>query len=204
MHQDILGKRGTTCFRHETNAMKNALLLALGACALMIAAPARAQQYQIQQPKGPWQTPGQIQQPKGPWQVPKGIQAIKTTAKPCGKTYTVNADALFAFDRYTLSPDAQETLSVLGPMLEKSAGQAIHIDGYTDAIGSDSYNMTLSEERAKAVRDWLASHGYVSPTTPYAGHGKVDPVAPNTKPDGSDNPAGRAKNRRVEITVGRC
>ncbi|MBV9333362.1 MAG: OmpA family protein [Candidatus Eremiobacteraeota bacterium] len=168
------------------------------------ATPARAQQYQIQQPKGPWQTPGAIAQPKGPWQVPKGIQAIKTTTQPCGKKYTVGADALFAFDKYELSPDAAKTLDVLGPMLKKSAGQSIHIAGYTDAIGSAEYNMTLSEERAKTVRDWLAAHGDVPASTPYAGYGKSNPVAPNTNADGSDNPAGRAKNRRVEVTVGAC
>jgi outer membrane protein OmpA-like peptidoglycan-associated protein len=163
-----------------------------------------AQQYQIQQPKGPWQTPGAIEQPKGPWQVPKGIQAIKKTTQPCGTSYSVGADALFAFDKYTLSPDAEKTLGVLGPMLKKSAGKPIHIDGYTDSIGSADYNMTLSQERAKTVRDWLASHGYVPAETPYAGHGKENPVAANTKPDGSDNPAGRQKNRRVVITVGSC
>ncbi|MGA8575529.1 MAG: OmpA family protein [Candidatus Cybelea sp.] len=173
----------------------------VGAFALVTPAGA---QYQVQQPKGPWQTPGQIQQPKGPWQVPKGIQAIKTTTQPCGKKYTVGADALFAFDKYTLSPDAEKTLSVLGPMLKKSANQPIHVDGYTDAIGSESYNMTLSEERAKTVRDWLAAHGYIPASRPYAGHGKADPVAPNTKPDGTDDPSGRQKNRRVEITVGAC
>lgn len=165
------------------------------------AAPISAQQ--IEQPKGTWQTPGPIQQPKGPWQVPKGIQAIKTTTQPCGKKYTVNADALFAFDKSSLSPDAEKTLSVLGPMLKKSTGP-IHIDGYTDSIGSEAYNLTLSEQRAKTVRDWLASHGYIPASTPYSGHGKADPVAPNTNPNGSDNPAGRAKNRRVEITVGAC
>lgn len=178
-----------------------AFAVTLGAIALALPADA---QYQVQQPKGTWQTPGAIQQPKGPWQVPKGIQAIKTTSQPCGKKYTVNADALFAFDKYTLSADAEKTLGVLGPMLKKSAGQPIHIDGYTDSIGSDAYNMTLSDERAKTVRDWLASHGYIPTSTPYSGHGKADPVAPNTKPDGTDNPAGRAKNRRVEITVGVC
>jgi outer membrane protein OmpA-like peptidoglycan-associated protein len=167
------------------------------------AAVATAPAQQIEQPKGPWQTPGAIQQPKGPWQVPKGIQAIKTTTQPCGKKYTVNADALFAFDKSALSPDAEKTLSVLGPMLKKSTGP-IHIDGYTDSIGSVAYNATLSEQRAKTVRDWLASHGYIPAPTPYAGHGKADPVAPNTNPNGSDNPAGRAKNRRVEITVGAC
>ncbi|MBV9718508.1 MAG: OmpA family protein [Candidatus Eremiobacteraeota bacterium] len=174
-----------------------------------------AQQYPIQQPgpiqapKGPWLTPGQIQKPgpiqkPGQIQIPRGIQAIKTTTQSCGKKYTVGSDALFAFDKYTLSPDAEKTLGVLGPMLEKSAHQPIHIVGYTDAIGSVDYNITLSEERAKTVRDWLAAHRYIPASTPYVGRGKADPVAPNTKPDGSDNPLGRQKNRRVEITVGTC
>lgn len=180
------------------------LILSIAAAffGIAYAAPAVAQQ-QIQQPKGTWQTPGPIQQPKGPWQVPKGIQAIKTTTQPCGKKYTVNSDALFAFDKYSLSPDAEKTLSVLGPMLKKASGP-VHIDGYTDSIGSEQYNLTLSEQRAKTVRDWLASHGYIAATTSYAGHGKADPVAPNANPNGSDDPAGRAKNRRVEITVGTC
>ena len=165
--------------------------------------PASAQ-YTIQQPKGPWQTPGRIQKATGPWQIPKGIQAIKTTKQPCGTTYSVGADALFAFDKSTLSPDAEKTLSALGPMLKRSARKPIHITGYTDAIGSAAYNMTLSEQRAKSVRDWLAAHGDIPASTPYSGLGKNDPIAPNTKPDGSDNPLGRQKNRRVEISVGSC
>lgn len=179
------------------------LLSVIAFFAIVFPAAAGAQQYPIQKPgaiqtpKGPWQTPGQIQ-------VPKGIQAIKTTTQSCSKKYTVGADALFAFDKYTLSSDAQETLGVLGPILKKAAGHPIHIDGYTDSVGSDAYNLTLSEERAKTVRDWLAQHGDIPASTPYAGHGKADPVAPNTNPDGSDNPAGRQKNRRVEVTVGTC
>jgi outer membrane protein OmpA-like peptidoglycan-associated protein len=180
-----------------------AALVCIGASLAANAGSAGAQ-YQVQQPKGPWQTPGQIQQPKGPWQVPKGIQAIKTTTQPCGKKYTVGADALFAFDKYSLSPDAVQTLSVLGPILKKAANQPIRIAGYTDSVGSVEYNVMLSRERAKAVRDWLAAHGYVPASTPDVGYGKADPIAPNTNSDGSDNPAGRQKNRRVEITVGNC
>jgi OOP family OmpA-OmpF porin len=116
------------------------------------------------------------------------------------KTTTLS---IAAFDKYTLSPEAEKTLGVLGPMLKNSTGP-IHIDGYTDSVGSAAYNVTLSEERARTVRDWLASHGYIAASTPYAGHGKADPVAPNANPDGSDNPAGRAQNRRVEIIVGAC
>ena len=186
-----------------TKARAATILLAVAAYALVMGGPADAQTYPIQQPgkiqvpTGPWQTPGAIQ-------VPKGIRAIETTTQPCGRTYTVGADALFAFDRYTLSADAEQTLSALGPMLKQSSGEPIRIAGYTDALGSISYNLALSEERAKSVRDWLAQRGYIAASTPYAGYGKADPVAPNVKPDGSDDPAGRQKNRRVEILVGSC
>jgi outer membrane protein OmpA-like peptidoglycan-associated protein len=62
----------------------------------------------------------------------------------------------------------------------------------------------LSEQRAATVRDWLAAHGYVPASTPIKGYGKADPVAPNTKPDGSDDPQGRQKNRRVEVVIQTC
>jgi outer membrane protein OmpA-like peptidoglycan-associated protein len=195
--------------------MKTALRSAAGmlaACALIAVAGVRAggQSYQIQQPSGHWQTPGPIQVPKGPWQkpgaiqVPKGIQAIKTRKADCTQWLTVGSDALFEFNRSTLSPDATKTLSALGPLITKAGKHPVRIDGYTDSIGSVEYNLDLSERRARTVRDWLAAHRYVPVATPIQGFGKSNPVAPNTKPDGSDNPQGRAKNRRVEIEIDTC
>jgi outer membrane protein OmpA-like peptidoglycan-associated protein len=169
-----------------------------------------AQSYQIQQPSGHWQTPGPIQVPKGPWQkpgaiqVPKGIQAIKTRKAQCTQWLTVGSDALFAFNKSTLSPDAEKTLSALGPLIQKAGKHPIRIDGYTDSIGSVAYNLDLSERRATTVRDWLAAHRYVPASTPIRGFGKSNPVAPITNPDGSDNPQGRAKNRRVEVEIDTC
>jgi outer membrane protein OmpA-like peptidoglycan-associated protein len=117
----------------------------------------------------------------------------------------VGADALFAFDESTLSPDADKTLAALGPLIRKNApDHTVRVDGYTDAIGSDAYNMTLSLARAKTVRDWLAKDGDIGQSTAIEGHGKENPVAPNTHPDGSDDPAGRQKNRRVEVVILGC
>jgi outer membrane protein OmpA-like peptidoglycan-associated protein len=152
---------------------------------------------EIQVPKGTWQTPGEIQ-------IPKGIQAIRAEDEKCGKRFLVGADALFEFDKAMLTSDAEETLKVLVPLLAEAGRHPATVDGHTDAKGSDSYNQTLSENRAKTVRDWLAAHGALPAATPVKGWGKRRPVAPNAKPDGSDDPQGRQKNRRVEVVLDLC
>ncbi|HEV3074011.1 MAG TPA: OmpA family protein [Thermoanaerobaculia bacterium] len=165
---------------------------------------------QIQQPTGTWQKPGEIQQPKGTWQkpgeiqVPKGIQAIQAHESGCEQRLTTVADALFEFDKATLGADAEQTLSVLGPQIAQRGEHPIVIEGYTDSIGSDAHNQRLSEQRAAAVRAWLAAHRFVPASTPIKGYGKTRPVAPNANPDGSDNPTGRQKNRRVEVVIKTC
>ena len=76
------------------------------------------------------------------------------------------------------------------------------IDGYTDAIGGSEYNQKLSEGRANSVKQWLTTQGGISAVAQQTrGFGKAHPVAPNIRPDGSDNPEGRAKNRRVEVII---
>ncbi|HXO21492.1 MAG TPA: OmpA family protein [Thermoanaerobaculia bacterium] len=176
---------------------------------LAVAAPVFAQ-YEVQKPAGTWQTPGEIQQPKGSWQkpgeiqVPKGIQAIKAEDERCSKRFLVGADALFAFDKATLSPDAEETLKALVPLLAQAGQLPASVEGHTDAKGSDSYNQTLSEKRAQSVKDWLVAHRALPAATSTKGWGKRRPVAPNAKPDGTDDPAGRQKNRRVEVVLDLC
>lgn len=180
-----------------------------GAALLALTVPAAAQ-HEIQKPRDTWQTPKEIQQPKGTWQqpgeiqVPKGIQAIRTEEERCSKRFLVGADALFEFDQATLTPDAAETLEALVPLLAKAGKHPVTVEGHTDAKGSDSYNQTLSEKRARSVKDWLVAHGAVPATTVTAGWGERRPVAPNARPDGSDDPAGRQKNRRVEVVLNTC
>jgi len=190
--------------------MHRFLRAGLAGVALFIASLPATAQYEIQKPKSTWQTPGEIQQPKGPWQtpgtiqVPKGIQAIHSEAGKCTQRFLVGSDALFEFDKSTLTADAEETLKALVPLLAKAGKHPATVEGHTDAKGAEAYNQTLSEKRALTVKDWLASHGALPASTPVKGWGKRKPVASNTKPDGSDDPAARQKNRRVEVVLDPC
>jgi outer membrane protein OmpA-like peptidoglycan-associated protein len=114
------------------------------------------------------------------------------------------ADVLFDFDKDTLLPKAEETLNKAAAFVkERNKGGVIRIDGYTDAKGSDAYNEKLSLRRADSVRKWFQAHGLAALRFKTQGFGAKNPVAPNTKPDGSDDPEGRRKNRRVEIVMGK-
>jgi outer membrane protein OmpA-like peptidoglycan-associated protein len=109
------------------------------------------------------------------------------------------ADVLFAFGKADLSPAAQGRLAEVAERLRVQARGTVRIDGHTDGIGSDAANLALSRRRAEAVRDALreALSG-TSLAFEVTGFGESRPVASESK-NGRDNPAGRARNRRVEI-----
>ena len=112
------------------------------------------------------------------------------------------ADVLFDFDKAEIKKEAEPSLQKVATVLNANAGATVTIEGHTDGRGADDYNQKLSEARATSVKQWLVANAKVngaSLTT--RGAGKSKPVAQNTKPDGADNPEGRAKNRRVEIVV---
>jgi outer membrane protein OmpA-like peptidoglycan-associated protein len=112
------------------------------------------------------------------------------------------ADVLFDFDKADVLPKAQEALKQVAGVIQEKAKGVVQIEGHTDSKGSDAYNQKLSERRANAVKDWLTNReGLKGVRFATRGFGSKKPVAPNTKPDGSDDPEGRQKNRRVEITV---
>ena len=114
------------------------------------------------------------------------------------------ADVLFDFDQDTLKPAARETLHKAAAVIREQTKGEIRIDGHTDAKGDDRYNQKLSQRRAAAVKNWLAQNGKLGARRMSThGFGEQKPVASNTKPDGSDDPEGRQKNRRVEIIVGK-
>ena len=114
----------------------------------------------------------------------------------------LSADVLFDFDKHDLRPEAVPSLEKVAQVLRSKAASPVTIDGHTDGKGSDAYNQPLSEKRAQAVRDWLVKNGGATAAkVTTKGWGKAKPIVPNTKPDGSDDPEGRKKNRRVEITV---
>lgn len=116
-------------------------------------------------------------------------------------TLTVGSDVLFAFDSARLSTDAASVLAGVVRDLRTAHARRVVIVGYTDSIGSDAYNQRLSERRARTVLAYLRTHaGGKGVRYAAAGRGEQDPVAANTRPDGSDDPDGRRKNRRVTIT----
>ena len=114
------------------------------------------------------------------------------------------SDVLFAYDSAKLTPHADVALARTVQIIAAGPAGAITITGYTDSKGETDYNLDLSERRANAVADWLKAHGVTASRITTRGRGKADPVAPNTKLDGSDDPVGRARNRRVEIIVPRA
>jgi len=105
------------------------------------------------------------------------------------------SDVLFDFNKYTLKPGAREKLAKVSGLLLAYPGLKIQLEGHTDSIGTDEYNMTLSQERADAVRTYMVSEGVPADTVTAVGMGKANPVADNS------SAPGRQQNRRVEMVV---
>jgi len=103
------------------------------------------------------------------------------------------ADVLFAFGSAELTPAAEQAIAPVDDEIGSGGTGTVTIEGHTDAIGSDADNQALSERRAAAVRGALEKA--LGPGYQYTlvGFGETRPVAPNTKPDGSDDPDGRAR-----------
>ena len=112
------------------------------------------------------------------------------------------ADVLFDFDSAELRAEAEQALGSVAGIIRSHRGAGVRVEGHTDAKGSDGYNRKLSKRRAEAVRDWLlAAEGLGGTKFKTTGFGESKPTAANEKPDGSDDPDGRQKNRRVEIVI---
>jgi len=127
------------------------------------------------------------------------VESLKPV-KSCGTVITLQDGVLFDFGKYDLRPEAKATLAKLATMLNQAKVPAAQINGHTDSIGDDAFNQDLSEKRASAVATQLKADG-VTANLQTHGYGKTQPVADNTNADGSDNPAGRQANRRVEIYI---
>jgi outer membrane protein OmpA-like peptidoglycan-associated protein len=112
-------------------------------------------------------------------------------------------DILFEFNKSALTSDARAKVRDIGDILnsQKVSHRRVSVEGHTDSIGSEEYNQRLSERRAEAVGSAIRSSEVDSSRLQTRGFGKKYPIAPNQNSDGSDNPAGRAKNRRVEVII---
>lgn len=119
-----------------------------------------------------------------------------------GYKISLSGDLLFDFDKDSLKQVALETLQKVVLLAKKEQVGEIKIEGHTDSKGSEEYNQILSERRAKSVENWLVDSGGIDASVIHSiGLGESQPVAVNSNPDGSDNPEGRAQNRRVDIYI---
>ena len=114
---------------------------------------------------------------------------------------SLQGEILFDFDKANIRPAAEPTLMQVAAIIQKYPKPDVLIEGHTDSKGSQSYNLKLSDRRAASVKSWFAAHGIPERGVRIHGWGAAKPVAPNTKPNGADDPEGRQKNRRVEITI---
>jgi outer membrane protein OmpA-like peptidoglycan-associated protein len=118
-------------------------------------------------------------------------------------TVDLSGDVLFDFGSSAIRSDAAAQLAKVAHVLRQKATGRVQVLGHTDSVGSEAANQQLSEQRAVAVVQWLqAKEGIPAELLEARGLGETRPIAHNTKPDGSDDPAGRAKNRRVEVVFG--
>lgn len=115
----------------------------------------------------------------------------------CGKTIKIDRleGVHFDFDKFAIKPAGKTILDEDVALLKKDKTLDISIQGYCDIVGSDAYNKILSEKRARAVYDYFLSQGIAADRMRTVGYGRSNPIASNK------TPAGRAKNRRVEIHI---
>lgn len=107
----------------------------------------------------------------------------------------------FEYDSVVLHPRTQKQLNIVAGILKASPTRKLKISGHTDALGTETYNMELSKQRADAVKQFFLGHGLPLTQVVTVGFGRSQPLSPNANPDGSDNPSGRSKNRRAEILL---
>lgn len=144
-------------------------------------------------------------------QTTSSLSAVAQLQSDLGATQTARGtlialpgDVLFDFDKATIRPDARASLDKLAALIKAQNPPTTAIEGHSDTKGDDAYNQRLSEARAMAVRDYLIGVRTVDGTKlTTKGLGELRPVAPNATADGGDDPAGRQKNRRVEIILAR-
>jgi outer membrane protein OmpA-like peptidoglycan-associated protein len=112
-----------------------------------------------------------------------------------GIQVTFQSGLLFDFDSDRVKTEAGANLKNLAASLDKYPNSSLLIVGHTDAVGSDSYNQTLSDKRARSTAAYLANQGVSAARLQMVGRGETEPVASN------DDESGRQKNRRVEVAI---
>ena len=138
--------------------------------------------------------PKHLETPENP-NPPENISPTHTIANLSVGSTVVLHNIYFQFDRSTILQQSYKELTTLVELMRDNPKLRIEIGGHTDNQGSASYNMKLSESRAKAVADYLIAKGIDPKRLQYRGYGKTKPIADNSTDEG------RAKNRRVEMKI---
>lgn len=135
----------------------------------------------------------------------QAVEKLKTelgaTETERGTVVSLPGDITFDFNKATIRTEGHATLDRLVQLITAGGEGEITIEGHTDAKGDDDYNKRLSEQRADAVKAYLAEKGIAADRMKTIGLGELRPVAPNAKPDGTDDEDGRQRNRRVEVIL---
>lgn len=123
------------------------------------------------------------------------INRIEPELKP------LEASVSFAEAGGELSAAAQEDLEAILDAPQLAEGGAIVLRGHTDSTGDDEANLRVSQRRAEMVRGWLVEHGVSEDRVTVIAIGEQRPIAPNAQLDGTPDEAGRAANRRVDVSI---
>lgn len=107
----------------------------------------------------------------------------------------------FEFDDAGLTPRTSRQLEIVADILKQGSERVVRINGHADALGSDNYNIALSDQRAESIRRTLLDMGVKPAQVITEAFGATKPRKPNFLPDGSDNPGGRSQNRRAEVLL---
>ncbi len=134
---------------------------------------------------------------KEPYEIEKNIGLTKIS-----DAEIVIPNILYAFDNASLNEAAMKTIDTsIFSLLEQNPQVIVEIAAHTDNVGNDDYNLKLSQQRAESVINYLEKKGIDSKRLKARGYGETKPIAKNVFTDGTDNPEGRAKNRRTAFRV---
>ncbi len=140
------------------------------------------------------EAPKPVAAPKAPVAEPVvAAPAAKPAPQPVKQSITIQAEALFDFDKSVLKPAGKKAIDEAIAKMKQVDVEMVIATGHTDSVGTDAYNQKLSERRATTVKEYMVSQGISAAKITISGKGETQPVASNKTADG------RAKNRRVDI-----
>ena len=135
--------------------------------------------------------PAEPAKPSGP--ATPAAPAAPAAPASVKQAITIQAEALFDFDKSVLKPDGKKSIDDAVAKMKNVDVEIVIATGHTDSIGTDAYNQKLSERRATSVKEYMVSKGVPAAKITTLGKGETQPVATNKTKEG------RAKNRRVDI-----